>query len=168
MGYLRRDDIRRNYALFRFSPRPKTIESIRKFSTIGSLTYTENGAGRLETRIADGEFGIEFQTSDFSSQFSVEPSVSINALDLPQGSVTTKLVGLRATYTISPMMFVSAFVQYNSSTNTVSTNARLRWEYRPGSELFVVYNEERDTMTTALSGTRNHGLVFKINRLFQM
>ena len=25
-------------------------------------------------------------------------------------------------------------------------NVRLRWEYRPGSELFVVYNEERDTL----------------------
>ena len=26
------------------------------------------------------------------------------------------------------------------------SNARLRWEYRPGSELFVVYNEQRDTL----------------------
>ena len=28
----------------------------------------------------------------------------------------------------------------------VSTNLRLRWEYRPGSELFVVYNDQRDTV----------------------
>jgi len=54
------------------------------------------------------------------------------------------------------MMFVSAFVQFNSSTNTMSTNARLRWEYRPGSELFIVYNEERDTLTPDFRG--EHGL----------
>ena len=27
----------------------------------------------------------------------------------------------------------------------MSANARVRWEYRPGSELFIVYNEERDS-----------------------
>jgi len=66
------------------------------------------------------------------------------------------------------MMFVSAFVQFNSSTNTMSTNARLRWEYRPGSELFIVYNEERDRLTPDLPGTRSRGIIFKINRLFRM
>ena len=44
-------------------------------------------------------------------------------------------------------MFVSALLQYNSGINAVSTNARLRWEYQPGSELFVVYNEERNTLS---------------------
>ncbi|MBM3773483.1 MAG: hypothetical protein FJW27_19775 [Acidimicrobiia bacterium] len=27
----------------------------------------------------------------------------------------------------------------------MSTNARVRWKYRPGSEPFVVYDEERDS-----------------------
>ena len=48
---------------------------------------------------------------------------------------------------MTPLMFVSALMQYNSGINAVSTNARFRWEYRPGSELFVVYNEERNTLT---------------------
>ena len=51
------------------------------------------------------------------------------------------------TYSMTPLMFVSALIQYNSGINAVSTNARFRWEYRPGSELFVVYNEERNTLT---------------------
>ncbi len=33
----------------------------------------------------------------------------------------------------------------------MSSNVRLRWEYRPGSELFVVFNEERDTLDTPFS-----------------
>ena len=64
-------------------------------------------------------------------------------------------------------MFVSALVQYNSSTHTFSTNARLRWEYRPGSELFVVYSEGRDTTPKGFPDLMNRAFVIKINRLLQ-
>jgi hypothetical protein len=46
----------------------------------------------------------------------------------------------------TPLMFTSALLRYNSSNNAISANVRLRWEYRPGSELFVVYNKDRDTL----------------------
>src|SRR5439155_10314615 len=105
---------------------------------------------------------------NLSSQFSIEPSVSVNWVDLPQGSFTAKLFGSRATFTMTPLMFASALVQFNSSTNTVSANLRLRWEYRPGSELFLVYNEERDTLTPDFPATRNRALIFKVNRFFRL
>ena len=57
------------------------------------------------------------------------------------------------------MMFTSALLQYNSSSHAVSANVRLRWEYRPGSELFVVFNEDRDTLARrfpSLTGPRPH------------
>ena len=65
------------------------------------------------------------------------------------------------------MMFVSALVQYNSSFNAVSTNARLRWEYQPGSELFVVYNEERNTLAPGFPNLSNRAFIVKFNRLFR-
>ena len=68
---------------------------------------------------------------------------------------------------MTPLMFVSALVQYNSSTNSVSTNARLRWEYQPGSELFVVYNEDRNTLSRWLPGLTTRALIVKVNRLFR-
>jgi hypothetical protein len=214
VGFVRRDDIRRSFGELRFSPRPRSVESIRKISWTGSIAYTENNAGRLETRDWDGEFAIEFENSDrffvgysdtyellprpfpiapgivipvggydfanvrtgftfgtqralsagvsaehgtffsghktgltlsqglveISPRFSVEPSVSINWVDLAEGAFTTTLVGTRVTYTMTPFSFVSAFLQYSSSATVVSANIRLRWEYQPGSELFVVYN----------------------------
>jgi hypothetical protein len=241
VGFVRRDNMRRNYAQLRFSPRPRSIPSVRKFLGIGTLTYIENGAGQLETRTIDSEFAIEFQNSDrfsvglldsyeflqrpfliapgvviptggygfttgrivhnfgqqrpvsgnlslehgtfydghittFSftrtrvnpaARFSMEPTISLNWVDLPYGSFTTKLIGSRVTYTMTPMMFTSALIQYNSSTNRVSANVRLRWEYRPGSELFVVYNEERDTFTPRFPDLQNRALIVKINRLFR-
>jgi hypothetical protein len=105
-----------------------------------------------------------------TSQFSVEPNFSMNAVELPvpNGSFTAKLFGPRVTFTMTPLMFASALVQYNSATNTVSANVRLRWEYRPGSELFLVYNEDRDTLAPDFPATRNRALIFKINRFFRL
>ena len=93
--------------------------------------------------------------------------MSINWIDLPTGSFTTKLVGSRVTYTVTPLMFVSALLQYNSSTNLVGANVRLRWEYQPGSELFVVYNEERDSARAWRAGPANRAFIVKVNRLFR-
>ncbi len=89
-------------------------------------------------------------------------------VELPQGNFTTQLVTTRTTYTVSPTMFLSALVQYNSSNSALSSNIRLRWEYQPGSELFVVYNEQRDTLTpNSLSELENRAFIIKINRLFR-
>ena len=68
-------------------------------------------------------------------------------------------------------MFLSGLVQYSSGTDRWSNNLRLRWEYSPGSELFVVYTEERDLEAlrpSRCTGLRNRGFVVKFNRLFQL
>ena len=241
VGFVRRRNIRESVGQLRFSPRPKKIKSVRKFSAIGTFTYIEDGAGSLQTRTADGEFAIELQNSDrfsvgllddferlaqsfavtpsarvpagayhfatarvgytfgqqrpvsgnllvehgafydgrrtsvgfsrtrvnLTPRFSLEPTVSINWIDLPGGSFTTNLIGSRVTYTMTPLMFASALVQYNSTTRRTSANVRLRWEYRPGSELFVVYNEERDTLARGFPGLQNRALIIKVTRLFR-
>ena len=241
VGFLRRDDMRKSAAQFRFSPRPTQPSIVRKYSWVGSGTYIEDTRGRVETREARGEFGIEFHSSDRISvsytgayeflprpfriapdvvlpvggydfaflnvrmnfgqhrpvygsvsiehgtffdgdrttlsvrqgrvavtpKFSLEPSFSINRVDLPAGSFTATLVGSRVTYTMTPLMFVSALLQYSSSSETIGANVRLRWEYLPGSELFVVYNEQRDTLARSFPGLTNRALIIKLNRLFR-
>ena len=107
---------------------------------------------------------------EITPQISLEPIMSLNWLDLPQGAFVTTLVSSRVTYTLTPRFFVGALVQYNSSGRSVGTNARLRWEYQPGSELFVVYTEERDTLSLMPERStllRNRGLVVKLTRLFR-
>jgi hypothetical protein len=241
VGFLRRDNMRRTFGQFRFSPRPTSIKAVRKFSWVGTINYIENGAGTPESRNVDGDFSIDFQNSDrfsvgvsntydlltrpfditpnvripvggydfstvnlgftfgqqrpisgristeygsfydghrttlgwggsrvnVTSQFSLEPSMSINWVDLPGGSFTTKLIGSRVTYTLTPLMFASALVQYSSSSNVVSANVRLRWEYHPGSELFIVFNEERDSLSPRFPDLKNRAIIVKINRLFR-
>jgi hypothetical protein len=102
-----------------------------------------------------------------SPQLYFEPGLSVNRVELPFGNFTTTLVTTRGTFTVTPMMFVSGLVQYNSSNNTMGANLRLRWEYTPGSELFVVYNEGRDTLLRGASAVQNRSVIVKVNRLFR-
>ena len=103
-------------------------------------------------------------------QMSIEPSISINWIDTPQGSFRTDLAVTRINYAFNPRMFFNVLVQYNSAFDTISTNLRLRWEYSPGSELFVVYTEDRDSTPLRPDRStqlRNRGFVIKFNRLFR-
>jgi hypothetical protein len=104
---------------------------------------------------------------DFSYRFYMEPGITLNVLDLPLGEVTTKLVSTRATYSFSPRVFTSALVQFNSSANSLSGNYRFRWEYRPGSDLFVVYSDGRDTTVRGYPELMNRTFVIKATRLFR-
>ena len=246
-GFLRREDFERSFGSFRFSPRPHSIAAIRRFFSEVRFDYYESRAGVVETRLAQGMFGIELENSDeFSAEYThsyefldksfnispdvtipvggyrfqdilatyrfgrqrvlsgnvifqhgsfyggekttvefglgggfgggrlqitpqlaVEPGISLNRIELPQGRFTTELVTARTTYTVTPLMFLSALVQYNSSNASLGANVRFRWEYQPGSELFVVYNEQRDTLTPRYPELQNRAFVVKINRLFR-
>ena len=104
---------------------------------------------------------------EFGSQFYVEPILSLNYFDTPWGSGDANIVSGRFTYTITPRMFTSALIQYQSSNDTVSTNARFRWEYQPGSELFVVYSDGRNMLGSALPGLDNRSIVVKLTKLFR-
>lgn len=240
VGFVRRANFEKTSAELRFSPRPQSIDAVRKFTTEASIDYFVNGNGAVETRRQRARFNTEFESSDqvaieatdnyealfvpfnvgggvvipeggynfrdatvsytlgqqrrFSGtvevqageffdgtltaftvrsaryaileQFSVEPSVSINRIELPYGSFTQRLFRARTDYGFSPRMFLSALLQYNSADRTFSSNIRYRWEYIPGSELFVVWTDEHDTRPNSI-GLRNRAFVVKVTRLLR-
>ena len=102
-----------------------------------------------------------------SKRLAIEPIASVNWVRLPSGGFTSAVVTARNTFSFTPRMFVSALLQYNSSTRTLGTNARLRWEYHPSSELFIVYSDGRDTTPKGFPELMNRAFVIKINRLFR-
>jgi hypothetical protein len=64
-------------------------------------------------------------------------------------------------------MSVSSLVQFNAVAHTVSSSVRLRWEYRAGSELFVVYSDGRSTFSPAGEGLLNRSVAIKATRLLR-
>ncbi|HEX7123922.1 MAG TPA: DUF5916 domain-containing protein, partial [Gemmatimonadaceae bacterium] len=106
-------------------------------------------------------------------QLSIDPSLTLTRIKLPAATFTTRLVRTRVDFSFTPLMFASALVQYNSADRAFSTNLRFRWEYAPGSELFLVYTDERDTTDEGLAtpgtvrGLKNRAFVVKLNRLLR-
>ena len=132
---------------------------------VSGTVFAEGGPFYGGTRTS---VGYNSGRVNLTQQLAVEPSLQINRVELPYGDFVSKLVSTRTTYTISPLMFVSGLVQYNSSNSSFSTNVRLRWEYQPGSELFVVYNEGRGTLDPhGFADLQNRSFVVKVNRLFR-
>ncbi len=246
MGFLRRRDFRTTSGGFRFSPRPdrktaRRLKPFRKFFYQGSMDYTTNNEGFLQSRGMGGSFNIDFMNgTTFSSgvdrdfegldvpfqifpgvripvggygftsarasvglppnfrvrgtisgtfgdffdgtrqtlsyagrvevtkQFTIEPTLSLNWVKLPVGDFTTHLVQSRISFTFTPRQTLGTLIQFNTSTRTLSTNVRYRWEYIPGSDLFVVYTEGRTTaIPDRFADLQNRTFVVKLTRLLR-
>jgi hypothetical protein len=102
-----------------------------------------------------------------SPRLSLEPNLSVNRVELPQGAFTATLVSGRATFNVSPRMSVSALVQYASFESELLTNVRFRWEYQPGSDFFVVYNDGRATGLDEPLFLQSRSLSVKLTRLLR-
>ena len=241
IGFVRRDDFRKNRAELKFSPRAPSIALIRKFEMQASVEHIASiSTGTLETRQYQGRFQVEMESGDriiintkdqyeflprdftiadgvvlgvgsyrwqntnatymagpqrklsgrvtigtggfysghsthFSAdgrvevtpKLSMEPRFQRNWIALPEGTFATNLLSTRATYTMSARLFAGALVQYNSSNDSINTNVRFRWEYEPGSDLFVVYSEGRATDHHGFPLQKNRGFVVKFTKLFR-
>jgi hypothetical protein len=103
-----------------------------------------------------------------SPRLTFEPGVTINWLDLPVGRATTRLVTNRTNLTLTPRMALAVNVQYNSTSNSIISSIRYRWEYQAGSDLFVVYSDGRDTIDRrGFPELVNRTFVVKLTRLWR-
>ena len=64
VGFLRRPDLRKSFGSLRFSPRPASIDWIRRLSWQGSFDFITDAGGTVETREATGSFQVELENSD--------------------------------------------------------------------------------------------------------
>jgi hypothetical protein len=59
---------------------------------------------------------------------------------LPQGNFVQRLWQFNTTYAFSTYVSVTSFVQYDTVSQNIGNNTRLRWTLKPGNDLFVVWN----------------------------
>ena len=59
---------------------------------------------------------------------------------LPEGDFAVTLVGTRLRVNVSSDLSLASYVQYDTESNSVGVNTRLRWTFRPVADLFLVYN----------------------------
>src|SRR5258707_745982 len=62
-------------------------------------------------------------------------------LPLPNGDFSVVLAGLQGNYSFSRFLTFTSVIQMDTSnTQAVSANLRLRYNYRPDSDLYIIYN----------------------------
>jgi hypothetical protein len=79
-----------------------------------------------------------------SPHFGLALGYEHNDVDVPGGAFETDLVRGRLKLAANTRLFGNALVQYNSQTRAFSINLRIDWIHRPGSDLFIVFNEQRE------------------------
>lgn len=78
------------------------------------------------------------------SNIRISANYSLNEIDLPAGSFITRLARLRVNIAFSPEVTWNNIVQFDNISDTVGINSRVRWELRPGDEVFFVVNQGFD------------------------
>ena len=119
-----------------------------------NMAFNSNPSRRVSYGVAyqpQGYFGGDRKDLSASlgaritSQFSLGGEYRRSDVDnLPSGGgFVTELGALRVDYTFSPTLSLRTLSQYNSSSDQWSTSARLRYIYRSGSDIYIVYDEVR-------------------------
>ncbi len=123
-----------------------------------------------------------------SEQFSVEPEYELNKAALPagtymdeqgnfpdqDGTFTDHVVNTRINYNFNNQWLTSTTIQYNSSDSFWGFNFRLNYIFRPGDDLFLVYNEGRQAVldnegrrvTGVFDGRKDRSLQLKLTYSF--
>ncbi len=89
----------------------------------------------------------------------IEPSINISAsvelagiyrydfvrFNLRDQQLSNHIIGIRGLYMISTKFSLSAFIQYNTAIEKVLSNIRFRYNPKEGTDLYIVFNEGRNT-----------------------
>ena len=106
--------------------------------------------------------------TDYSASAGVRITDSIAAegrfsrsdVTLPGGAFIADLASMTFDLALSPEMTLRTLTQYNSTTDAISTSVRFNWIYRPGSDIYIAYDEMRaDDMLLFDPLLRNRGRV---------
>jgi hypothetical protein len=89
-------------------------------------------------------------------------------LRLPEGQFETHLLRQRLEASFTPDATASLFAQYDGAADLLSLNARLVWRYRPGSELFLVYDHNWNAAHFDEPSSRDRRITLKLAHLFRL
>ena len=120
----------------------------------------------------------EFYEGDWLSmrqQFSLRLSRLVRAsttwshhdVDLPQGAFEINLLSQGVDLSFTPDLRLNMIAQYNDAAGDLGVNIRFHWIYRPGADIFLVYNENWTAPSLRERHPQGRQLILKATYLFQ-
>ncbi|HZI95271.1 MAG TPA: hypothetical protein VFE84_13575, partial [Patescibacteria group bacterium] len=101
-----------------------------------------NGTARISKHVRT-VLGVNHTAIDLPSRPDDDPDPLISTAAGPSQFNTTLIQG-RLGVGFTTRIFFDALLQYNTAIEDFSSNLRFNYKYRPGSDIYVVYNERRD------------------------
>ena len=138
------------------------------FSTSGkravwfdNLTF---GGGFFDGNWLRTNSGLTFRLSRF---LRVSTQWTYAEVKLQAGAFSFDQFRQRIDVSFSPNIRLNLLAQYNTSDELLGVNARFHWIYRPGSDLFIVYNENWTAETISRREPLGRQVIVKLNYLLQ-
>ncbi len=129
------------------------------FQTVNmNWSLPRSGIFRGDLRVSAGGFyggrrvgGSLSPTWNLSKNLELGAGYEVNRLEFAEDAITTQLARLRVDIALNTHLFLSTLAQYNTVLDRMSVNARFRYLFREGTDLWIAYNE-------GFNGERNNGL----------
>jgi hypothetical protein len=131
----------------------------RKLALGGHVRLGEFYSGHLASIEGQGYFRL-------TRNFTAELRLDRNQFNLPVagGRFTSNIASGRLIYSFSPDLYVKAYLQWNDTDKLFLGNFLVRWIYKPGANVYFIYNETR---TLGRGGyLENRTLMLKASFLF--
>jgi len=90
----------------------------------------------------------------------------LNEIDLDTGNFTVRTARTRAILQFSPELSWDTTLQWDNQSDQAGLNSRVRYEFRPGQEVFIVYNEGFDVEDNQFESL-NRGVTVKLGLTFR-
>ena len=137
----------------------------------------ETSTGRPVSGTAFAQWG-GFYSGDaafFSADLNLRPSRRLRTatswdrsdVELPEGDFIIDLYSQRFDVSFTTNLRVNVIAQYNEASGDLGVNARFHWIYKPGADLFIVYNEHWIAPDLSDRRTLGRQLIVKVNYLWQ-
>ncbi len=151
-----------NFTTFRTGPYPSRSRKIRPEFDIEIGNYYTGKRYKLSLE----------NSYRPSGKLSIETDYEVNWVRLPQGNFNIQVLSNRLIYSFSTDFYVKLFAQWNNDSEQASVNVLLNYRFRPGSDIYFVYDhgfdvtydqdlDDRDILREW--GERNRAVLVKIS-----
>ena len=135
-----------------------STSSNRKFAFSSGVSRDKTFGGTLTNFNAGADVAM-------NAHLAFGLSYSHNRVELPNGEFNADIGRLRLSYAFSTRLFLNTLMQYNRLENTISTNFRLNYIHSPGSDIYLVINDNRGDTPGSVWDLDNRGIILKVTYL---
>jgi hypothetical protein len=102
-----------------------------------------------------------------TANVSLAVGYTYNRVDIPADAFNADLARMRLSLALSTRLTAHALLQYNDEDDLLAANLRINFIHRPGSDLFIVFNEKRGS-DASLWDLNNRAALMKVTYLARL